>query len=223
MTHTLRDVLTRDEIDKLRAMIDESPFETGDRTAGKRAREVKNNLQLAPDAEYRREIQEMVAKILLTNTEFRDAALTRKLRPPMINRYAPGMTYGAHVDNPLMGKDPIVRTDLSFTLFLCDPDSYDGGELVIDSPFGEQVVKLPAGWLFLYPSSTLHHVRPVTRGERVAVVGWLESFVRDAGQREILYDMNRIKRFLAEHHPDAAETNLASKTHSNLMRLWAET
>jgi PKHD-type hydroxylase len=207
MTHTLRDVLTRDEIDKLRAMIDESPFETGDRTAGKRAREVKNNLQLAPDAEYRREIQEMVAKILLTNTEFRDAALTRKLRPPMINRYAPGMTYGAHVDNPLMGKDPIVRTDLSFTLFLCDPDSYDGGELVIDSPFGEQVVKL----------------RPVTRGERVAVVGWLESFVRDAGQREILYDMNRIKRFLAEHHPDAAETNLASKTHSNLMRLWAET
>lgn len=223
MSHVITDILTHEQLTRLRKLIDESPFESGERTAGPRARRVKNNLQMAREAEHRGEIQQTVIKILMGNSEFRRAALPRSLRPPMVSRYKPGMTYGFHVDDALMGKEKAARSDLAFTIFVADPREYDGGELTIGTPFGEQTVKLPAGSMFLYPASSLHRVQPITRGERIAIVGWVESFVRDPSRREILYDINRIKLFLGEKFPDAAETDLAGKVHANLLRMWAET
>ncbi len=223
MSQVISNVLTWEQLTKLREMIAESPFESGERTAGPRARRVKDNLQMARDAKHRSEIQELVVSTLMANVDFRRAALPRSMRPPMVSRYQPGMAYGPHVDDALMGKDKLSRTDLSFTLFVADPTDYDGGELTIMSEFGEHEVKLPAGCLFLYPSSTIHRVQPVTRGERIAVVGWVESYVRDADRRTILADVAAVRRLLSEQLPNAPETDLASKTYANLLRMWAET
>lgn len=223
MSHIISNVLNVDQLTQLRQWIAESPFESGERTAGTRARRVKDNLQMTRDATHRKAIHEMIISTLMGNSEFRRTALPKSLRPPMISRYQPGMAYGAHVDDALMGKERQTRSDLSFTIFIADPTEYDGGELTIISSIGEDEVKLPAGSMYLYPSSTIHRVQPVTRGERVAIVGWAESYVRDPAKREVLYDIGRIKQLLAEQLPNAPETDLASKTQSNLLRMWAET
>lgn len=223
MGHIISDLLTWEQLSKLRQLIADSPFESGERTAGARARRVKDNLQIARDAAHKAEIQSMITTTLLANGEFRRAALPKSLRPPMVSRYQPGMTYGLHVDDALMGKEKVARTDLAYTLFVADPTDYDGGELSVMSHFGEQEIKLPAGCMVLYPASTIHRVQPVTRGERIAIVGWVESYVRDPAKREIIYDVGRIKSLLAEQMPNAAETDLAAKTHVNLLRMWAET
>jgi PKHD-type hydroxylase len=223
MTHIISNVLTWEQISQLREWIAESPFESGERTAGPRARRVKDNLQMTRDATHRKDVHELIMATLMANNEFRRAALPRSLRPPMVSRYQPGMAYGPHVDDALMGKEKLVRSDLSYTIFIAEPADYDGGELTIMSEFGEQEIKLPAGCMYLYPSSTIHRVQPVTRGERVAVVGWVESYVRDPARREILYDVGRVRQLLAEQMPNAPETDLISKTHVNLLRMWAET
>ncbi len=132
------------------------------------------------------------------------------------------MAYGFHVDNPLMGKKPRTRVDLAVTVFLSDPADYDGGELIMASPFGDQEVKLPAGAAVLYPANTLHKVAPITRGERLAGVTWIKSHVRDMGQREMLYDLYRIRESLTKIDPDGEDTGLAAKTYANLMRMWAD-
>jgi len=223
MSHIISNILNAGQLTQLRQWIAESPFESGDRTAGSRARRVKDNLQMTRDAAHRKEIHEMVVSTLLSNSEFRRFALPKSLRPPMISRYQPGMAYGPHVDDALMGKERQTRSDLSFTIFIADPTDYDGGELTIMYSTGEEEVKLPAGSMYLYPSSTIHRVQPVTRGERVAIVGWAESHVRDPAKREILYDIGRIRQLLAEQSPNAPETDLAAKTQANLLRMWAET
>jgi PKHD-type hydroxylase len=223
MSHIISNVLNGNQLTQLRQWIAESPFESGERTAGSRARRVKDNLQMTRDATHRKAIHEMIVSTLLGNSEFRRVALPKSLRPPMISRYQPGMAYGAHVDDALMGKERQTRSDLSFTIFIADPTEYDGGELTIISSIGEDEVKLPAGSMYVYPSSTIHRVQPVTRGERVAIVGWAESYVRDPAKREVLYDIGRIKQLLADQLPNAPETDLVSKTQSNLLRMWAET
>ena len=223
MSHIISNLLNVDQITTLRKWIAESAFESGDRTAGARARRVKDNLQMTRDAPHRKDIHDMISAALMGSTEFRRVAMPRSLRPTMISRYQPGMAYGPHVDDALMGKERMTRSDLSFTIFVADPTDYDGGELTIMFATGEHEVKLPAGSMYLYPSSTIHRVQPVTRGERVAIVGWVESYVRDPAKREILYDIGRIKQLLNEQLPNAAETDLASKTHVNLMRMWADT
>ena len=225
MIHQIPDVLTPEQITKLRALIDESPFETGDRTVGQRGRRVKDNMQMAPDAEYLDAIQKMVLQALVSNLAFRAAAMPRKFVLPIVSRYKPGMAYGVHIDNAIMGQrvGGLERSDLSYTLFLTDPAEYDGGELTLHSPYGEQRIKLAPGSLFLYPSTMLHLVSPVTRGERVAVVGWIESIVRDESKREILFDLHRLMKHLIDNHPDTPEPDLALKVYGNLMRKWADT
>lgn len=223
MSHIISNILNVDQLTRLRQWIAESPFESGERTAGARARRVKDNLQMTRDATHRKAIHEMIISTLLGNSEFRRTALPKSLRPPMISRYQAGMAYGPHVDDALMGKDNQTRSDLSFTIFIAEPTEYDGGELTIMFSTGEEEVKLPAGSMYLYPSSTIHRVQPVTRGERVAIVGWAESYVRDPAKREILYDIGQIKKLLAEQLPNASETDLAAKTQANLLRMWAET
>ena len=213
------DVLDLTELRDIHAVLESEQFQDGKRTAGKRARRVKDNEQLAPGDNP---VRAMVLKGLKRHPEFRRAARAKTIRPPLVSRYKPGMQYGLHVDDALMGPNGAERSDLSVTLFLNNVDDYDGGELEILSPYGREEVKLPAGAAVVYPSSTLHRVLPVTRGERLVAVTWVHSLVRDPARREILYDLERVRDRLALLAPDAEETDLAYKSCANLLRMWSE-
>jgi PKHD-type hydroxylase len=200
------------------ALADTGLFADGLATAGWHARAVKHNLQarrggIVDDALAR------IRRALLGHEVFVAAARPKAIPQLLISRYEPGMSYGSHVDDALMGG---VRTDLSFTLFLAEPESYEGGALIIDDAYGEREVRLPAGELFLYPSTTLHRVAPVTDGVRLAAVGWVRSFVRDPGQREILFDLETALRDVHAREGKSPLFDTLAKTRTNLLRLWAE-
>ena len=216
------DVLEYAELKTIRRAIDDGDFKDGKLTAGYRAKRVKNNLQLDKNAPGAKEVKSIVLAGLKRNRAFQDAALPRTVRPPLISRYREGMNYGWHVDDALMAGDPKVRSDISITVFLSDPGDYEGGELTVSSPFGEQEIKLPAGSAVVYPSATLHQVAPVTGGERLAAVTWARSYVRDAAQREMLADLLAVQKKMAAVAPNEAETDLAFKTYSNLLRMWSD-
>jgi PKHD-type hydroxylase len=222
MLISIPDILEWAELKKIRAAVAGAQFVDGKRTAGYRAKRVKHNLQLDREAPDAKAVKSLILTALRRNPTFQRAALPKHVRPPLISRYEEGMNYGLHVDDALMGKDSKARTDLSVTVFLNDPTDYEGGELVMMSPFGEQRIKQPAGSAVVYPSSTLHRVAPVTRGERLAGVTWVQSHVRDPARREILFDIWRIREKLAKADPDAEESDLAFKTYANLMRMWSE-
>ncbi len=224
MITCIPDVLTAEELKKLREEAARLPFVPGAETAGARARRVKNNEQISQKAEERKALHEIVVGALMRNREFVRATQPKRIRPPLISRYRQGMAYGKHIDNALMGpKGARERSDVSLTLFLNDVADYDGGELVVHSSFGVQEVKLPAGWAVAYPSSTLHEVAEVTRGERLVAVTWIQSYVRDERQREIIAHLAQIKEKLNNLAPDDLETDLANQTYANLLRMWAET
>jgi PKHD-type hydroxylase len=211
-------VLTPAEADAIRAAAVAMPFGDGKASAGRYARQVKANDQAGP-SDALDAVRAKVRQALAGNGVFASAARPRAMTPLILSRYRQGQTYGTHVDDAMMGG---IRTDLSFTLFLSDPATYDGGALVIQDTFEPRAVRLNPGDLMLYPSNTLHRVDPVTRGERLAVVGWVQSLIRDADQREILFDLDR-----SVAHVHAAEGksdlfDMLAKTRSNLIRLWAE-
>ena len=216
------DVLDLTELRKIRDLVGESRFVDGQTTAGYRAKRVKKNQQLAKDDKSANEARDLILIGLTRNPTFKQTAIARSVQRPLISRYVPGMTYGRHVDDALMGGDRRVRTDLSATVFLNGPEDYDGGELMIDSPFGEQAVKLPAGAAVVYPSGALHRVAEVTRGERLAGVTWIQSFIRDPAKRELLNDLNQVCQYLSKNLPDSKQTDLAFKSYSNLLRMWSE-
>lgn len=191
-------------------------FEDGTATAGRFARAVKANDQAAA-SDARDAILARVQQALLAHPVFASAARPAALTPMILSRYRVGQTYGLHIDNALMGG---LRTDLSFTLFLSDPETYQGGALIIEDSFEARAVRLAAGSLFLYPSTTLHRVGPVTAGTRLVVVGWVQSQVRSAEQREILFDLDRAAEAV---HAESGKTPLfdtIAKTRSNLLRMW---
>jgi len=205
-------------IGALRDEAAELVFEDGAKTAGLFAREVKANDQAAP-SDARDAVLGMVSRALQDNPLFAAATRPRAMTPLILSRYRAGQTYDLHVDDALMGG---LRTDISFTVFLSDPATYDGGALILEDSLEARAVKLAAGSVFLYPSTTLHRVEPVTRGERLAVVGWVQSRVRQADQREILFDLDRS---IAELHASAGKSALFDslcKTRSNLLRMWSE-
>lgn len=222
MLMCIPDILEWAEVKKIRAAIAESPFSDGRHTAGYRAKRVKNNLQLDRSAPAAKDIVNLIRGGLWRSKIFQRAFLPKSIRPPLISRYQVGMNYGLHVDDAFMGRTARARSDISLTIFLSDPGDYDGGELIMASPFGEQEIKLPVGAAVVYPSSTLHQVAAVTRGERLAAVTWAQSCVRDTARREILYDVFQMREKMAELDPDSTETDLAFKTYSNLMRMWAD-
>ncbi len=222
MLMCIPDVLEWAEVKKIRAAVTEATFSDGRRTAGYRAKRVKNNLQMDRAAPATKDVVNLIQVGLQRNKTFQRAFLPKSIRPPLISRYEVGMNYGLHVDDAFMGSTARARSDVSLTIFLSDPGDYDGGELVMASPFGDQEIKLPAGSAVIYPSSTLHQVAPVTRGERLAAVTWAQSHVRDAARREMLYDVFQMREKLAKSDPDGAETDLAFKTYSNLLRMWAD-
>jgi PKHD-type hydroxylase len=196
---------------------EDAAFQSGKTTAGWYAKDVKHNDQaLGPTAIA---VMEQVKTALMSHAVFVSAARPKSFVKTLVSRYRPGMHYGTHVDDALMGG---VRTDLSFTLFLAEPASYDGGELVIEAPDGETEVKLPPGGLVLYPTTSLHRVNEVTRGERLAVVGWIRSYIRSAEQRETLFDLDQVMAGLKASGTDRVLMNPVMKVRNSLTRMWAE-
>ena len=216
-------VLTPEDVDTITTKLESESFVDGRATAGRYARDVKQNQQLSNQSAVADDVKKAIAQALQQHPLIQMAARPKVMRPVMISRYQPGMTYGSHVDNALMGNaSSIMRTDLSLTLFLSDPARYTGGELVIESHQGEQDFKLDAGSAVLYPSSTLHRVEPVTDGVRLAAVTWIQSFVRDPSQREILFDLDTVRQSLFNQQGKSSEFDLLAKSISNLLRLWSE-
>lgn len=196
---------------------DAPSFVSGKATAGAQAKIVKNNDQSA--SPVAKAVIADVREALLANAVFKAAARPKEIIGMLVSRYREGMAYGTHVDDALMsGK----RTDLSFTFFVSEPDSYDGGELVIEGNDGENAIKLPAGSVVVYPTTSLHRVAEVTRGERLVVVGWVRSFIRNGEQREILFDLDQTVAALIGTKADRGITDRVFKTRNNLTRMWAE-
>lgn len=212
---------------RARDLLAAAPWADGRSTAGRQAAQVKNNEQLVPGSEPHRELQALVLQALERHPVFFSATLPKRVLPPLFNRYT-GATnaYGSHVDQAvryLPGGVQRVRTDISCTLFLSDPADYDGGELVIDTSFGEQRVKLAAGDLVVYPGTSVHRVEPVTRGARLAAFFWIESMVRGDEQRRLLYDMDMSLMALRSERGETPELVQLTGTYHNLLRMWADT
>ncbi len=226
MLLTIDDVLTPDELDAARALLAQSPWTSGRVTAGTQAAQAKQNLQIPEDAPSLPALRRLVLGALNRNALFFSAALPLKILPPFFNRYAGAENrYGYHTDNAMrMMPDGsgYVRADVSATLFLSAPEDYDGGELVIEDTFGTHGVKLKAGSLVLYPSSSIHQVTPVTRGERLACFLFLQSMVRDPGQRRLLFDMDMALMDLRTQGGESEPAVRLTGVYHNLLRRWAE-
>lgn len=227
MVVTVPEVLTADELSRLHGVLAKGCWADGRFTAGSQSALVKNNQQLSEDDRAAIAGRDIVLSALSRSAGFFSAALPRSIFPPLFNRYV-GLTnaFGTHVDNAVRivpGSGQRVRTDLSVTLFLNAPESYEGGELVIEDTFGTHSVKLPAGHLVLYPSSSLHRVEPVTRGARMASFFWIQSMVRESERRCLLYDLDmsilQLRQTAGESDPVLSLTNC----YHNLLRMWAET
>lgn len=221
-------VFTADEVSKIRSHLDNNAdWQNGNATAGDQARQVKQNQQLPLDSKLAQQLGDIILSTLSQHPTFISAALPLRIFPPMFNRYRTGETYGLHVDNAIRyvpGNSTPIRTDLSATLFLCDPEEYEGGELVIEDNFGSQRIKLNAGDLVLYPSTSLHTVTPVSQGTRTCAVFWLQSMVRSNQQRETLFDLDQsVQALTTELGASHAEVVRLSGTYHNLIRQWADT
>jgi PKHD-type hydroxylase len=211
-------VLSSEDLQLVHDTLARARFIDGRETAGYAARAVKDNRQAASDRSLET-LRKLVTERIQASDLFRMAVRPKALTPLMFSRYEPGMRYGVHVDDALMHG---MRTDVSFTLFLGDPDSYDGGELVIEGAAGEDAVKLDAGSLVAYPAGSLHRVNEVTRGARLAAVGWARSLIRDPAQRELLFDLDTARQRLYAREGKSADFDLLSKSSANLLRMWAE-
>ena len=216
-------VLDRSELDIVRRMLAGAPFVDGKLSAGQVAKRVKHNQEVDRRARELEQLNNLVMGKLVQHPVYRSAALPLRVAAPYYARYTPGMQYGDHVDDPVMGADGVLyRSDVSITIFLGDPAGYDGGELVINTPFGEQQVKLPAGDAVMYPSSSLHRVAEVTHGERLVAVTWLQSLVRDPARRELLHELNSVRERMLANTPETEDAKLINKTYVNLVRMWGE-
>jgi PKHD-type hydroxylase len=220
--------LSKDEVADFRRLMDENAWEDGRSTAGAQSAMVKSNEQLPPDSEVARKLGSRIVSALTSNPRFISAAIPLQIFPPLFNRYraSGGHHFGIHVDNAVRGDRLTglrIRTDLSVTLFLSEPDEYDGGELVVEDLYGSHEVKLPAGDLVVYPASSLHMVTPVTRGMRVASFFWLQSMIRDAHARSLIFDLDVSIQALVERlGRDDPETVRLTGIYHNLIRVWAE-
>jgi PKHD-type hydroxylase len=219
------DVLTAEQVVHGRRLLDAADWVDGRVTAGHQSAQAKDNVQIPEGHPVARELGEIVIKALQQSPLFITAALPLHVFPPLFNRYAGGQSFGSHVDNSIRmvpGTSHRIRTDLSATLFFSNPDEYDGGELMVEDTYGVHSVKLPAGSMVLYPSTSLHHVRPVTRGARVSSFFWLQSMVRDDGERTLLFDLDSAIRNLNQSSPQHPSSVQLTGVYHNLLRKWAE-
>jgi len=230
MLVTIPDILTADELRTVHQLLADAPWQDGRESAGPQARCVKNNEQLPHECEAASAIRSLVINGLNRSAIFFSAALPLRIFTPRVNRYGgQANTYGAHIDNAIRLKSTdnrgteYVRTDVSCTVFLNEPDAYDGGELTVSDTYGTRGVKLPAGHAVLYPGTSLHEVTPVTRGHRLACFLWVQSMVRSDEQRRLLYDLDMNLLSLRQQHGETAETTALTGSYHNLLRMWAET
>src|SRR6201989_1649255 len=228
MLTCISEVLSKTEVAESRRIMDAADWEDGRSTAGAQSALVKRNEQLPPDSEVARKLGQRIVSALTKNPRFLSAAIPLHIFPPLFNRYAAsdGHHFGLHVDNAVRGDRLTglrIRTDLSVQLFLSEPDEYDGGELVVEDRYGSHEIKLPAGDLVLYPASSLHMVTPVTRGMRGASFFWLQSMIRDAHARSLIFDLdNTIQALVERLGRDDPETVRLTGVYHNLIRYWAE-
>ncbi len=219
------DVLSPEEVRQARGILERAEWVDGRVTAGHQSARSKDNQQIAEGSEASRLLGETILAGLQRHPLFVSAALPLRVFPPLFNRYEGGQNFGTHVDNAVRqvpGTPHRLRTDLSATLFFSEPAEYEGGELVVEDTFGVHSVKLPAGHLILYPASSLHHVRPVTKGRRLASFFWIQSMVRDDGERTLLFDLDTAIQRLSRDQPDHPAAVQLTGVYHNLLRRWAE-
>lgn len=227
MLLNIPDVLTAEQVAYALAMLQSADWADGRITAGYQSAKAKDNAQLPEASPVARELGGVILEALSRNSTFFSAALPKRIYPPLFNRYEGGQSFGFHVDNAVRydrsrGGADAVRTDLSATLFLSAPEDYDGGELIIEDTYGTQSVKLPAGHMVLYPGTSLHRVTPVTRGARVASFFWIQSMVRDDGQRRLMFELDLSIRRLTQELPDHPALVQLTGVYHNLLRQWTE-
>jgi len=223
MLVTIPNVLDKEEIAVIQDLMATANFREGTRSAGAEAKRVKNNHEMFISEIETQRLNNLVMGKLVQNPNYIAAAFAAKIAAPYYAKYTVGMYYGNHVDDPVMGPpNQRYRSDISLTIFLNEPEAYDGGELVINTPFGEQKVKLNAGDAVLYPSSSTHRVAEVTRGERLVAVTWLQSTVRDPAKREILYNLSQAREAMIKSAAAAKETEQLSNAYMNLVRMWSD-
>ncbi len=225
MLLAIPDLLTAEQVLQARQLLDSAQWVDGRVTAGHQSSRTKDNLQLPEGHPVANQLGEMILEALGGNALFISAALPQRVFPPLFNRYQGGQSFGTHVDNSIRqitGTPHRIRTDLSATLFFANPDEYDGGELVVEDTYGTHSVKLPAGHMILYPATSLHNVRPITRGARVASFFWIQSMVRDDGQRALLFDLDMAIQRLNRDLPDHPSAVQFTGVYHNLLRRWAE-
>lgn len=219
------DVLSAEQVARARQIFTQAEWVDGRVTAGHQSSRAKDNLQLPEDSPAARELGQMVLTALQRSPLFISAALPLQVFPPLFNRYTGGQSFGTHVDNAIRqvpGTPHRIRTDLSATLFFMNPDDYDGGELVVEDTYGVHNVKLPAGHLVLYPSTSLHRVQPVTRGERICSFFWIQSMIRSDGDRTLLFDLDSAIQRITHDQPDHPAAVQLTGLYHNLLRRWAE-
>jgi len=219
----LKNVLTADQLQGVHDMLAQVRFVDGKASAGMAAARVKQNQEADRQAQDLDRLDNLVMGALVRHPVYRAGALALKVATPFYARYVPGMRYGEHVDDPVMGgADGLYRSDIAVTVFLNDPAEYDGGELAVQTAFGEQQVKLPAGDAVMYPASSRHRVAEVTRGERRVAVTWVQSLVRDPARRELLYELHQVRERLLREAPEHADTARVNAVYVNLVRMWSE-
>ena len=225
MILAIPEVLSSDQVSEARRLFETAEWVDGRITAGHQSSRSKDNLQIPEHHPVAREVGEMILAALGQNAMFVSAALPYRVFPPLFNRYQGGQSFGTHVDNAIRqvtGTSRRIRTDLSATLFFTHPEEYDGGELIIEDTYGAHSVKLPAGYMILYPATSLHHVRPITRGTRLCSFFWIQSMIRDDGQRTLLFDLDvgiqRLNHDIAGHPSTVQLTGV----YHNLLRRWAQ-
>lgn len=219
----IRSLINEAQIQKIQEVLDRSQFVDGRQTAGKAAARVKNNMESALTPEGQQLLNRILMASLGNNPQFKSFALPNRMADFIFSRYENGMTYGDHVDDPIMGGGGgRFRTDVSMTVFLNNPEDYEGGELTVRTPYGDKQVKLAAGDAVVYPSASVHQVAPVTQGRRDVALTWIQSYVRDASQRELLYELDQAREGLLDEDSTSERAKQVDRCYANLLRMWAE-
>ena len=219
----IQGLLNKQQLEKANKILAEAKFVEGKRSAGPSAQFVKNNLHVDGNkTESFKELQKLLLDALWNNEAVNAVSMPAQMTPPIVNRHEPGMYYGFHTDNPIMGSDPMVRSDIAISIFLSNPESYEGGELLVKTEAGDAELKLPLGDALIYPANSLHQVQKVTSGVRLAAVVWVQSMLRDPAQRQMLFEMNKVCEIIAKKHPGSEEEGLLLKAYGNLIRMWIE-
>lgn len=223
MLITIKNVLDQDKLENIQEMLSKTNFVDGKKSAGKLAEQVKHNEEMQANRQQSDYLDHLIMSTLASNATFRDAALPHQVAQPVIARYTKGMSYGEHIDDPVMGgAGTHFRTDVAVTMFLNEPSQYEGGELVIKTTFGEQRVKLDAGDAVIYPASSIHRVNEVKSGERLVAVTWIQSMVRDPAKRELLYELSLARNALIDESPESETAKQVDHSYVNLVRMWSE-